>query len=65
MRITQIAKKLLHQIPFGDILFRTTGIYFGDLVDSRHAQGSLFGPQKTSINQKLLNEVIYTINKKY
>ena len=65
IQITKIAKNLFDSVGFGEIVFRTTWIYFWDLIDATHIQSSLFEKPKKTLQKKQLNDILYKINKKY
>ncbi len=62
--ITKLARELFEKITFGDVVFRTTGIYLWELTSSRYLQWSLFEDTSKADNHKSLNTVIHSINKK-
>ena len=66
LQLTKIARKLFEQVPFWDIMFRTTWIYFSDLILSWHVQESLFSvSEKSTLDSKKISDIIQSLNKKF
>ena len=71
LQIVKICRELFEQCPFDDVLYRTTWVFFGELVDAHSMQWSLFdypkeeNTKKKSGAKESLNHAIHKLNKKF